>query len=226
MLKILNGMEYLQPENQLVVSLKRTLRDFPDCVEGFEDALSIGQLKSKQWLIDNLPHWPDMGIVHIHAGWYGTLAFMMFEQCSEKFQAIRSFDIDPSCASVADSFNHKHVIDGWRFKATTMDIHDAEYPGWYTTKRSNGSSVKLKENPDTIINTSCEHIENFDQWYAKIPKGRLVVLQSNDYFSHPQHVNCVKNTLHFAEMAPLHKEYFIGELKLDKYTRFMRIGIK
>jgi hypothetical protein len=86
--------------------------------------------------------------------------------------------------------------------------------------------VKLWDIPDTVINTSCEHIENFKDWYAGIPLGKLVILQSNNYFDLPEHVNCVKDSLHFAEMAPLSREYFTGGLELEKYTRYMRIGIK
>ena len=43
--------------------------------------------------------------------------------------------------------------------------------------------------PDTVINTSCEHIENFNEWYDKIPKGKIVILQTNNYFDF-EHVNC------------------------------------
>ena len=39
----------------------------------------------------------------------------------------------------------------------------------------------MSDVPNTIINTSCEHIVNFDEWYRKIPAGKLVILQSNDY---------------------------------------------
>ena len=96
----------------------------------------------------------------------------------------------------------------------------------YTTIKGNGDIENCKDAPSTIINTSCEHIPNFDEWYAKIPAGKLICLQSNDYVALEEHVNCVKDSLHFAEMAPLSKVLFTGELPLDKYTRYMRIGIR
>ena len=94
----------------------------------------------------------------------------------------------------------------------------------YDVNKSDGTTETLWTIPDTIINTSCEHIENFEEWYSKIPAGKLICLQSNDYVAIEEHVNCVKDSLHFAEMAPLSKVLFTGELPLEKYTRYMRIG--
>lgn len=96
----------------------------------------------------------------------------------------------------------------------------------YTTKRSDGSEVELTETPNTIINTSCEHIENFAEWYAKIPNGKLVVLQSNDYFEVPDHINCSADLDTFSKSAPMSDIKFEGELFLSNYTRFMKIGFK
>ena len=80
--------------------------------------------------------------------------------------------------------------------------------------------------PDTIINTSCEHIANFIEWYNKIPNGTLVVLQSNNYFEIKEHVNCVNNINEFIKIAPMSTLLYNGELELEKYTRFMLIGYK
>jgi hypothetical protein len=80
--------------------------------------------------------------------------------------------------------------------------------------------------PDTIINTSCEHIENFSKWYSKIPKGKLIILQSNDYFEVKEHVNCSKSISQFSKTCPMTETLFEGELFLPKYTRFMKIGFK
>ena len=114
-----------------------------------------------------------------------------------------------------------------KFKATTQDILDIDYNNFcYKSIRSNGSKCDLVDTADTIINTSCEHILDFANWYDKIPKGKLVVLQSNDFIDVDEHVNCVKDSLHFEQMAPLSKVLFTGELDIEKYTRYMRIGIR
>jgi hypothetical protein len=200
------------------------IKENPKQLDSMVDAYSVGQLKSKSWLIEKLPN--DLGLVFICAGWYGTLANLMFDNCREKFTKIRSFDIDPSCYSIADTINRPWVIDGWQFKASTLDIHDIEYPTTHTTYRANGTSQTLVEDPDTIINTSCEHIKDFDIWYDKIPKGKIVALQSNDFFDVAEHINCVGSLTEFTEQTPLTTVLYQGELPLEKYTRYMRIGVK
>ena len=223
-IKILNGLEFLYPENTVISKIKRTLNLYPETEESLIDAYSIGQLKSKLWLIENLPD--NLGLVFICAGWYGTLASLMFENAREKFDKIRSFDIEPECAKVADNLNRSYVIDGWQFKASIIDILDIEYPLTYTTYRRDMTKVQLTEQPDTIINTSCEHIKNFDNWYSKIPQGMLCILQTNDYFEIEDHINCSKSLDNFAEATPMSNVLFEGELPLEKYNRFMRIGYK
>ena len=54
----------------------------------------------------------------------------------------------------------------------------------FTTMRNNGTPVATWDpgDPDTIINTSCEHIRNFNSWYNAIPQGKLLILQSNNFF--------------------------------------------
>jgi len=190
------------------------------------DAFSWGQLKSKRWLVSELEKLDlDLGIVFLSAGWYATLAAMMFDsKC--KIEKIRSFDIDSSCASIADTINRCHVLDNWKFKASTLDIHAMTYPLNYTTLRANKSQVELVEMPTTIVNTSCEHIENFTSWYDKIPNGKIVILQTNNYFDIDEHINCSESLSDFANNTPMTTVLYSDELILPKYKRFMRIGIK
>lgn len=190
------------------------------------DALSWGQLKSKRWLINELEKIDkDLGTVFIGAGWYAILAGMIFES-NLQFEKIRSFDIDEECAAIADTVNRKYVADGWKFKATTLDVHDIKYPHTYITKKFNGDKQTLIETPDTVINTSCEHIKDFTQWFGKIPDGTLCVLQTNDYFDIDDHINCSKDVVEFASQTPFKELLYDGQLDCNKYYRFMRIGIK
>jgi hypothetical protein len=221
---LLNGLEHLYPDNTVISQMKRTLHKFPESETAMVDAFSLGQLKSKLWLIDNLPS--NLGLVFICAGWYGTLASLMFDRARNKFDKIRSFDVDESCASVADTMNRPWVMDGWQFKASTMDIHDMQYPCKYITHRADGSGVELYEKPDTIINTSCEHIYNFTEWFDKIPEGTVVILQSNDFFDVEEHVNCSTDLEDFDRMTPMQETFFLDELPLPLYSRFMKIGRK
>ena len=194
-----------------------------------EDCFSQGQIKSKMWLLEELKKLKlDLGTVFLCAGWYGTLATMLFES-TIKVDKIRSFDIDRTCIDIAETFNKPWFVDQWKFKSITQDIMDIDYREhtWqFWSKANDRMSYPITDIPDTIINTSCEHIENFDTWYNKIPTGKLVVLQSNDFMDVDEHVNCVKDSLHFEQMAPLSKVLFTGELDIEKYTRYMRIGIR
>lgn len=222
-LSILNGLEMLYP-NTIIPQLKRTLDMFPYSEKPFRDALSLGQLKSKLWLIDNLPD--NLGTVFICAGWYGSLAALMFERARDKFAKIRSFDIDNDCAQIADNMNRPWVMDGWQFKASTLNILEMSYPTTYVTYRVNGTSLELTEMPDTIINTSCEHLADFVVWYSKIPNNTLIILQANDYHEIDEHVNTYNTLAEFSANAPMATVLYEGELELPKYNRFMKIGYK
>ena len=223
------------------------------------DALSQGQIKSKQWLLSKIKG-IDLGIVFICAGWYGTLATMMFEDENIYVDKIRSFDIDDSCWKIAEDLNEPWKADNWVFKAKTLDIVSFFTNGYYSDKDTTvinkitnldntwsleekeksdtnktyhyytinvkGEPKLFQEVPDTIINTSCEHIEKFTEWFNAILKDKLVVLQSNNYFEIDDHINCVKNITEFKQQAPLSNIIYEGELELEKYTRFMLIGYK
>ena len=217
----MSGGSYWDQLHELIPSqLIRGLKKHNDTIG---DALSQGQIKSKQWLLEILQG-IDLGMVFICAGWYGILAIMMFEDENIFVNKIRSFDIDDNCWKIAEDFNRPWTKDNWKFKASTLDITTMQFPTKYKTYRANGTSLILDEMPDTIINTSCEHIEKFTEWFNAIPKGKLVALQTNNYFDLPEHVNCVKNLAEFKEQAPLSDVIFGGRLELEKYTRFMLIG--
>ena len=200
------------------------------------DALSQGQIKSKQWLLSKIKG-IDLGTVFICAGWYGILATMMFEDKNVYVDKIRSFDIDDSCWKIAEDFNRPWVDNKWQFKATTLNIYsfnwsdspapsDGTIGNFYYDTIAQNKIIQMRDNPDTFINTSCEHIENFTNWFNLIPKGKLVALQSNNYFELPDHVNCVKDINEFKQQAPLSNIIYEGELELEKYTRYMIIGYK
>jgi len=161
------------------------------------------------------------------AGWYGSLALLLFESGLE-VEKIRSFDKDAECHKIADTINRPYVMSEWKFKAQTADIHEINYTDGheYITLKSNGEGQKLYDKPDTVINTSSEHIENFKEWYTSIAPGTLVILQTNDYFEIADHINCVKNIDAFKDMAPMSNILFEGTLNLEFYNRYMLIGYR
>lgn len=217
----------LYVETQFIAAFKNF---FVNNIEIDKDCFSRGQLESKIWLIKELKNQKvELGTVFLCAGWYATLATMLFES-GIKVDKIRSFDIDPACASIAETFNKRWLMDDWRFKASTVDIMDFKFTkkkgAFYYNTKSKDKLIESHDNPNTIINTSCEHIPDFETWYDKIPDSKLVVLQSNNYYEIDEHVNCVSNVKEFKKMAPMSQLLYSGKLKLPKYTRFMLIGYK
>jgi len=194
-----------------------------------KDAMSQGQLKSKMWLIDELKILDvKLGNVFLCAGWYGILATLLFEHDFD-IDSIRSFDIDPTVQEIAEKFNLPWFSDNWRFKAITEDIHNLDFDAHEWTSWSNKNrrmSKPITDKPDTIINTSCEHVADFGKWYNKIPSGKLLVLQSNDFEDIDEHVNTSKTLEVFEHKTPMKEVLYSGELDLVAYKRFMRIGYK
>lgn len=213
-------------DTQFVSSFKNF---FVNNIDIDEDCFSRGQLSSKLWLINELKKLNmDLGTIYLCAGWYATLSTMIFEN-KLKVDKIRSFDINPSCVEIAEIFNKPWFVDNWRFKAITQDIYDINYTEhtWQSwSALNNRMSYLITDVPTTIINTSTEHLLYFSDWYNKIPDGKLLVLQNNNYIEIEDHVNCSKSIEDFSKKAPMKTVLYEGELVLPKYTRFMKIGIK
>lgn len=181
-------------------------------------ALNKSQMASKMWLADALlgAVGPELGRVRILGGWVGVLAAVLLHDPRFSIGHVESIDIDPACAPVAEAVNATHVRAG-RFAARTADMLEL---GCGTAGDDAGAP------PDLVVNTSCEHLSEFDRWYAGVPKGQLVVLQSNDYYACREHVNCVPDLGAFRAQAPMTQVLFAGERPLRRYVRFMLIGRK
>jgi hypothetical protein len=213
----------------MISQLTRALYTVINFPEFNKDCLSAGQLDSKEWLVDTVNELNlNLGTIFICAGWYGTLATMIMESNIE-YSKIRSFDSDKGCMQIADTFNSPWVKDNWRFKAITADIQTINYAEhswsvWSTV--NNRLSKPITDCPNTVINTSCEHIEYFNKWYDSIPDGKILILQSNNGFDIADHINCVESQEKFADQTPMSQVLFSGQKQLEKFTRYMRIGIK
>ena len=249
--ELLDRLEMLYPENKHLGDLRRAFIDDDRnslqrvianinpteitnavrMLEGnkdfVEDSLSQGQIKSKLWLINELKKLKlDLGTVFLCAGWYAILATLIFEN-NIKVTKIRSFDIDKTVLAIAERFNKKWVLEDWKFKPAVYDIHDINFNEFtYNVTRTDGQVRELTDKPDTIINTSCEHINNFSDWYRKIPAGKLLILQTNNYFDLAEHINCSDSLSKFGDSAPMTELLYEGSLDCNQYVRFMRIGIR
>ena len=171
------------------------------------DAFWSGQLKSKEWLINNLERFVTTdSTVDIFGGWAGVLASMIF-QSSIPVTNIRSIDVDPSCEPTASMMNKGEEMQG-RFTALTANM------------------CHTSSNTDIVINTSCEHIaqDQYEQWLSLMRLDSLLVLQSNNYVI-PEHVRIAHSLEEFKLQCDINVVWS-GKLELPLYTRFMVIGNK
>lgn len=183
------------------------------------DALSTGQLASKLWVEDQLLDFSDADIrnILVVGGWIGTLPRILLSSMEKFFTKtsfdkchITSIDIDPLATAVASVVNKRYST---MFTAVTLDMFDLEAKDYAPF--------------NVIINTSCEHVVNLTAWSDRIPKDKIVVAQSNDFFDCPQHVNCVRSVKELKDQLNLSHIEYLGSKTLEgMYTRFMVIGIK
>lgn len=182
----------------------QAIRNSPDPMRTM-DAMWSGQLKSKEWLIDNLANYVHTASsIEIHGGWVGVLASMIF-QSTIPVTKICSVDIDPTVQPIAILMNKQEEIDG-KFHAMTTDM------------------CSLISFVDIVINTSCEHItqDQYEQWLRNRNKDQLLVLQSNNY-KIDEHVRTADSLAEFIEQSHINV-LWAGKLELPLYTRWMVIG--
>lgn len=226
----------IKPESQIILleGLKRVFRadyfnnESQNIISNLAKATSKGQLQSKQWILDVLreKNQQDLGVVFLCAGWYGFLAFLFLNQSFFKIKNIFLFEIDPLSVFISEDLNRIFVKNNWRFKASLKNIMDINYQkDCFKTLRFNGDAEELTVSPDTIINTSCEHMLFFSEWWKSLPKNKLIILQSNNYFALKEHINCVSSLEEFKKMASMDFIYE-GSLEFPEYQRFMLIGYK
>ena len=206
--------------------------------DALTDAFSRGQLKSKLWLIEELENNNiKLGdVIYVCAGWYGVLPALLFERCDIPGH-IYSFDIDETTDLPAITLNKEQIIEN-KFKAFVKDIKTLKYDREELPRKRykyidelNYEVIEAKhevEKPTCVINTSCEHIADFDTWWNSIPKGTLVILQNNDFIEHEDKtvVNTITDVDDWASKLKLSKQIFTGTLSLEHYNRFMIIGEK
>lgn len=192
--------------SSLIADLARVVGHHPD--SAIANAFNHRQVASKLWAREKLFEscGGRFGKVWILGGWYGVLAAMLFDDPRFDIGLIESIDVDPAVEAVARTMNRTAAE---RFCARTGDMYRLDYDD---------------ARPDLVVNTSCEHIADVRAWLDLLTPGTRVLLQSNDYFSEPTHINCVPRLENFADMAQLSTVDFAGALPTKKYTRFMLIG--
>lgn len=192
------------------------------------EALSNGQIESKIWLIETLKAVLPLRQydVSVLGGWFGVLGLMMLWLMPERVRRVWSYDIDPECEKVINVLARERRKD-WIMRPITYDMYKIPLgPPDASDQERNWIFTISERGPEIIVNTSCEHLGHFTSWYERVPAGRLVVLQSNNFFEWHEHVNCVATIGEFKKMAPMSTILFEGQLNLQDYDRFMLVGIR
>ena len=177
-------------------------------VKSIVNSLNDNQEKSKNWLIEKSKQYFTFfnnPSVVVAAGWYGHLANKINDNIYTTGEIV-SFDKDPQCKKIGQKL-YKDVKD------VTFATAEIEYFNF--------------KNYDIVICTSCEHLEQYiiDDFLKRRKKGSLVILQSNNYFSIKEHINCHNSVIEFEKTLKLEKILYRGTLKLNKFDRYMVIGI-
>ena len=203
------------------------------------DHFSRGQMLSKLWMVDQLKLlFPQnsLGTIAHYGGWYATIAQHLFQHF--KIKNYYNIEKDHQCLGMSEDFNGEQLANQWQFKSVGCDVNDIHWkyrsegedvePGdeYFIAGTLNQKKdyIEIKVMPDIIINTSCEHMD--DTWFKNIPAGKTICLQTNDYFSNEQHINCCKDLDDAIAKYPMSKTIYTGEIETAEYNRFMIIGEK
>lgn len=182
-------------------ALYSTPKEYSPSYDEFRDMFSNGQIKSKEWLINQLINLNLDNKTYLIAGaWFGTLGLLIKKQFP--LANVTMLDIDPRCKTFIDNI----IYNEDDLNCITHDMYTYSY------------------NEDIIINTSCEHINNVDKWISIIPKNKTVILQSNNYKKGTGHINCVESEDELIEKSRLVNVLYKGKLEMPEYSRFMVIG--
>lgn len=169
----------------------------------FRDMFSTGQIMSKEWilthLLANASDYRNTSFA-IAGAWFGTLGALLLSEFEDA--KVTFLDIDPRC----EKYLHNIFWNDPRAKLVTADMYAYKYT------------------EDVIINTSCEHIPDLKAWLDLLPSRTKVILQSNNYDSLPEHINCVRSQTEFVAQAGLSEVHMVGEMKMNMFTRYMIIG--
>jgi hypothetical protein len=220
----------LWPDNQFLKSLHKYGRTTDD-ISALTDMLSKGQVQSKIWLATELANiGKDYSNILILAGWYGQL-IKYFDNFN--YDKARIVDIDRFACLVSDTIFNLDLIENYKVKAVQADINQltAHKHGYeFQIENFKNSEQKIyTENtcPNLIINSSAEHMS--DDWFNTIQRKQfitdpIVVIQSNNLFDIPDHINCVYSIDHMKKKFPMREIFYEGELQLQGYKRIMLIG--
>ena len=168
----------------------------------FIESFRPNQIKSKAHLVEEIAntntHYKNVLVV---GSWNGILLYeLMKENCDVDWYDF--IDIDPLV--------HKH-------RNLYFDINNIEKN--YSNIIMDATEFSDYQDYDLVINTSCEHMKTIPAVY-----GPLYALQSNNYKSIKEHINCMKDVNHMKDEYRISNVLFSDALDMGHYKRFTLIG--
>jgi hypothetical protein len=177
----------------------------------FTASIDEVQVRSKLWLIDELTRGRDLhGTTLVVLGaWYGILPLLINLRVQRPPARMVCVDISAEAAGLG-----RRVIEPLfdNIEYQVADAMDLDYPA--------------PEPSSVLVNTICEHLPDAPRWWARVPRGQLTVLQSNNYNLCRDHVNCVEDIEQMKAQTPMSELLYQGTLKLPIFDRFMLIGYR
>jgi len=197
-----------------IIKLAQSVAEHPDL--NWKDALSRNQIKSKLWLIEQLNVLKllpkprkytidESSNVLLVGGWVGMLSFLA-DMKGKFLDVVTNVDIDETV------------------HAASADLNSVTKSTFRTSNRDVRKLSVAKYTKPIVIDTIVEHFKDHGEWVKTLPNNAIIVLQGNDMFDVPDHVNCHKTLEEFIESCGLNNIIWSGELNLYKCTRYMAIG--
>lgn len=237
--EISSALALMYPEELIFKIINKYFRESNDPLS-IQDAFSRGQVQSKIWLTQELKKVNShFDTVYHLGGWYGQLTWYFENNIT--FNKYRNFDIDLEACKVSDYIVNLRYLENYKVKSVELglplwgDSDEKRNMNWVTRtgceyeikNYTSGATFKEKTQPNLIINTSAEHMPSI--WFDKFVNrpqetDPLFVIQTNNLFEVPDHVNCVHSVDHLIKKFNMSRIEYAGELQLKGYKRFMIIG--
>jgi len=184
---------------------QKIIKKYPHRAIDIAQSFDSKQVACKQWLYDELHKLKipqeEFGLddkeerIYIAGSWYGNIIVPLIRKLYDC--VIWLHDLDEEALKIS---NNIYFNDDILTRINFVDCTTFDYRG-------------------LVINTSCEHMAPL-----KILEKSYVVLQSNNYRSIAEHINCVDSSDELADQYNIKEEYYSGSLEFEHYTRFMVIG--
>jgi hypothetical protein len=169
------------------------------------------QFVSKLWLIDELAKRCELAecSLVVLGGWYGMLPLLVNLRAARPPRQMICIDRDARACDVGARMIGL-IFSNVEYRCA--DVMDLDY------------GALGADHAPIVVNTICEHLADVAAWSARVPRGQLMALQSNNYEACADHLSCVQSLEQFKEQVSLSRLLYEGVLHLPELDRFMLIG--